>query len=486
MPDATREPVLPESFLTPEVHIAVPSERWATTLHRLREDTTREACAFILTKPSHGVERTTVLLGDVIWPEPGDVDASWGALEISADYITRALERALEDGPHTGIALVHTHPSWTDDPGPVAFSPRDDRYELRLFPTFAVGRPQALHASIVIGDAGNDFDARIWWNDDHGLHTQDVQVLREVGPVVRFHESAHSTWTDHPDPVVMDRSTRALGLKGRRLMQNLRVGIVGLGGTGSIAQLSLATLGVGRIRSFDRDTIEKHNRPRLLGGRRSGVGRPKVHHLAEVARAAATADPFELDPVEDWGTTKASLRALRDCDLILCCVDLYAPRVPLNDLAYSHLIPVVDMGTRIYPFEERIEDILMHAQVWTVGLPCAWCNQTLTALRLRREAQGKQAGIEERAAYGLPVEDHDDVDPSVLPFNLMSVALALLHVFQVVFQMTPRTAHDLRFLLPTWEIDESDLKPRPDCDCQTNVALGEALDIRPVEPQEDK
>jgi hypothetical protein len=38
----------------------------------------------------------------------------------------------------------------------------------------------------------------------------------------------------------------------------------------------------------------------------------------------------------------------------------------------------------------------------------------------------------------------------------------------------------LKFILPEWELDESDRLTRRECDCVTTVGLGDTLPIRPV------
>jgi len=223
----------------------------------------------------------------------------------------------------------------------------------------------------------------------------------------------------------VDRSVRILGREGQRLLQNLRIGVVGTGGTGSIVVTALATMGVGRLRCWDHDRIKKHNRPRLVSTHDSHIGQKKVEALCQEARRLATAKPFTAEAHDAWGTSKEAIVLLRDCDIVFSCVDLFGARVPLNDLAYAHLIPVIDMGTKIYPEGKDIGAILCHAQTLAPGLPCAWCNGTVSTGRLVAEAQGAQAGAEKKAAYGIPFEATDGVEPSVLPFNLASVGLSL-------------------------------------------------------------
>jgi tRNA A37 threonylcarbamoyladenosine dehydratase len=200
----------------------------------------------------------------------------------------------------------------------------------------------------------------------------------------------------------MDRSTRLWGKEGMRRLQNLRAGFVGGGGTGSLSVFATATMGVGHLRIWDKDVARKENRHRTAGITAEHVGTPKVRALKALAQSVATAEPFLVETYEDWATTEEGLRLLKDCDIIFCCVDKFAPRVPLNDLAYAHLIPVFDMASWIHADKnKRIDALMTHAHVWTPGIPCAWCRETLTSYILTREAQGKQQGIEKRIPYGL-------------------------------------------------------------------------------------
>lgn len=471
---------LPSVHRAEEVHLAVERIVWAELSSRLMADAPNEACAFVLARPSVGILRTTVILGAIIWPREGDVEATRQRLEISADYITRAMDAAADAGPLVGLCLVHTHPDTEWGEGIAEFSPRDDWYERRLFPTVVGSRPEALSASLVLNRKG-EIDARIWWRGSKGPATQPAHALRIVGPELTVLETLTSPWTDHADPTIMDRSTRLWGREGRRRLQNLRVGIVGGGGTGSLVTFATATMGVGKLRIWDKDIARKENRHRTAGITQEFVGKPKVQALKALAEALATADPFSVQVYEDWATTELGFRQLKDCDIVFCCVDKFAPRVPLNDLAYAHLIPTVDMASWIHPDRNgKIDALMTHAHVWSPGIPCAWCRETLTSYRLSQEAQGRQQGVEKRIPYGIPLEATDGVEPSVLPLNMLGVSLALMEFMQVALKITVRTPNDLKFILPEWELDESDRPTRRDCDCVTTVGLGDTLPIRPV------
>jgi molybdopterin-synthase adenylyltransferase len=472
---------MPVGRVADEVHIAAERATWDQITIKLRERAPDEGCTFVLTRPSVGNSRMTVIVKEPIWPGPEDVIASPDGLEISADYISRALDAAIDAGPLVGLALFHTHPRSEWGEGTGRFSLRDDWYESRLFPTIARYRRQAFSASIVLGSAG-DLDARIWWCDEKGqMASQPAEAVRVVGPELTVLETPSSTWTDHHDPEVMDRSTRLWGQEGRRRLQNLRAGIAGAGGTGSLTGLGLATMGAGKIRVWDKDVATEQNRHRTAGITQEFVNRPKVEGLKALADSVATAYPFSIETYNAWATTEEGLRQLKDCDVIFCCVDKLAARVPLNDLAYAHLIPIIDIASWIHADKKkRIDALMTHAHVWSPGIPCAWCRETLTSYALTQEAQGVQEGIEKRAPYGIALVDSDGVEPSVLPLNMLGVSLALMEFMQVALRITTRTPHDLKFILPEWELDESDRPAQLDCDCVRSVGSGETLYIAPV------
>lgn len=57
--------------LSDEVHLAADRRIWQQINNGLSAQAPNEACVFVLTRPSIGVTRTTVILGEILWPEPG-------------------------------------------------------------------------------------------------------------------------------------------------------------------------------------------------------------------------------------------------------------------------------------------------------------------------------------------------------------------------------------------------------------------------------
>ena len=63
---------------------------------------------------------------------------------------------------------------------------------------------------------------------------------------------------------IYDRHARLFGNVGQEILASLKVGVIGLGGGGSLLNEWLARLGVGHIVAVDFDKVEVSNLPLLL------------------------------------------------------------------------------------------------------------------------------------------------------------------------------------------------------------------------------
>jgi hypothetical protein len=63
---------------------------------------------------------------------------------------------------------------------------------------------------------------------------------------------------------------------------------------------------------------------------------------------------------------------------------------------------------------------------------------------------------------------------------MLGVSLALMEFMQVGLKITDRTPNDLKFILPEWELDESDRRVRDNCGCVMSLGAADTLRIRPV------
>ena len=102
---------------------------------------------------------------------------------------------------------------------------------------------------------------------------------------------------------VRSSNARSFGDRGQRLLADLKVGVIGAGGTGSLVVEYMARLGVGHLVIIDPERIESSNLPRIVGSRQwdahpqltrevnprwvRGLGLRLATHKVKIAKRAA-------------------------------------------------------------------------------------------------------------------------------------------------------------------------------------------------------
>ena len=95
---------------------------------------------------------------------------------------------------------------------------------------------------------------------------------------------------------------------------------------------------------IDPQPVEATNLNRLVGATPADVGTAKV----EVARRMMhTINPdMDIAAVVGDVVDEEVARLLPAYDFVLLCTDSHASRMVANQIAYQHLVPVIDMGYR--------------------------------------------------------------------------------------------------------------------------------------------
>ncbi len=188
-----------------------------------------------------------------------------------------------------------------------------------------------------------------------------------VGEEIIFGEKVHG---DEIKPIY-DRQIRAFGKDGQNVLNSMCIGIVGLGGTGSVVLQQLAHLGVRDFLLIDPDIIEDTNLNRVVGSVPSDVGKTKVAIAASWAKRINPAIHIET---HHESVLKAEItRLLAKTDLIFCCTDSHGSRAVLNQFAYQYFVPMIDMGVVIITDNFKIKNIAGRVQLLSPGLACMVC-----------------------------------------------------------------------------------------------------------------
>ena len=335
---------------------------------------------------------------------------------LKAEYLLEVANRSRVTG--MAVILIHTHPDYSTHP---IFSATDDDGEAQLAPYLARRGAPVPHAALVIG--ANGCRAR-------RLGSNDEIKVWEVGR----HLALHSPGPDCADLQREDRQVRAFGEPGQRLLKSLRYGVIGAGGTGSLACQQLAHLGAMDVTVIDPDDVETTNLNRLVGSVPGDVGTPKVEVAARMIRAVnpeAHVTELQADIVD---AHVADL--LPTFDFVLLCTDSHASRAVVNQAAHQYLVPVIDMGVSITASDRVITHVTGRIQMIAPGLPCLTCTGALDGNAILRELQTP----EQRAADPY-VQGVHEPQPAVISVNSTVTSLALTMLLGAVTPVPTRPRH---------------------------------------------
>lgn len=366
----------------------------------LLADRSREACAIVFTR-FEPVSTTWVVADVTLAPDAAYERRDAVTAVLSSAFLVEVSNRARAD--RLGVVLAHTHP-WAE--GKPVFSKIDDDGEVALADYFERRAPDGAHLALVLGPDG--CRAR-------RLGAREEVAVWEVGSSLTLHSPLNA----HPAADAgHDRQIRAFGEPGQRLLKSLRVGLVGLGGTGSVVAQQLAHLGVGDFTLIDPDNVELTNLNRLLGAGPTDVGQPKVE---VAARTISAVNPAAMIRLLQRDVVEADVApALIGLDFIFLCTDSHASRAVVNQLAYQHLVPVIDMGVSITVGAQGVTHITGRVQMLSPELPCLVCTEALNSEQIRQEMMTP----EQRAADPYVSGVHEP-QPAVVSINSTMASLAV-------------------------------------------------------------
>lgn len=367
-----------------------------------------EQCAVLLApRLEHG--RHALLVREIILPGDADyTERSPIRAELRPEFVARVTKRAkLAD---VSLVFVHTHPG---DQLP-RFSVSDDEGERELAAFLARRGLKERHAALVLSEGGCCARA---------LASSELIRIVSVGDRLMVEFDPYSKESEVSP--IFDRQVRAFGAQGQQVLHTLRVGIVGLGGTGSIAAQQLTHLGVRDFVLIDPDHIELINLNRVVGAGEADIGRPK----SEVARRhiQAIAPAASVRSVVGDVVHAAVAKELLETDVILCCTDSHGSRSVVQQVVYQYLIPCIDIGSTIAAQNGQVTGVFGRVQLLGPDQPCLWCSGLLNSEEVRRDMMNTF----ERKADPYMQGVHEPA-PSVISLNGTVVSLAVTMLLGIV------------------------------------------------------
>ncbi|MEM2308495.1 MAG: HesA/MoeB/ThiF family protein [Sulfolobales archaeon] len=140
------------------------------------------------------------------------------------------------------------------------------------------------------------------------------------------------------------RQLPLIGIEGQRKLLSSTALVVGAGGLGSPVLLYLTAAGVGRILIVDRGYVDLPDLNRQVLYSEDDVGKAKAEAAAEKLRrlnSSISVAGYRIDV-----TDKLFEELVTSANVVIDCLDNWAARFVLNELAVKHLKPLVHAGVQ--------------------------------------------------------------------------------------------------------------------------------------------
>jgi molybdopterin/thiamine biosynthesis adenylyltransferase len=427
------------------------------TLTNLRESllssAPKEAAALLLAGRAGTGDDTRLLVREqfTVPPEAYQTQEDLRAV-IQPSFIMPILKKARNED--FSLVLTHTHPFAEQ----AHFSIVDDEGEKILMPTLfsrTNGRP---HGALLL--TANDCSARIWIKPD--TEPKNLTSVIEIGRDIKIHN--RNATTSLKEVRRFDRSVRAFGKEGQAILAELSVGIVGLGGMGSVVAEQLAHLGVGKLLLLDPDAIEETNLNRVVGANVNQVGRPKVEVAAKLIQRINP--DAELTPIIGDIILCSDARRLLSCDFLFCCTDSHGSRAVINQIAYQYLIPTIDLGVRVQACDGKIKSMTGRIQMLAPSLPCLVCHNLLDSEEIRRDLLSNEDRTRDPYIVGAI-----EPQPAVISLNATVASLGVTMMLSAIVGLPVPARHQL-VLFDKGVVRAAASDPLPECIvCSLNGAF---------------
>ncbi len=382
-----------------------------------------EKHAFIFGTYVRGDKGITILAQKVVGFNLEDIKVSPTSVRIDRTLVTHLFEKFVVSGADVLISC-HSHPF---DYGNVSFSHIDDENDRNLFEYFNKEikkyKKDALMYTMVFGQ--KSIAARGYENGEFFPVDKIVHLTYPIEYIYPTNAKRASTKIEQ----LYHRQVLAFGDEAQEIFSQLKVSLIGAGGTGSILAEALVRLGVREICIVDHDKIEESNLNRWQGGGYEDIGRYKVDVLQE--RIKRIREDLSITTFTKTLFNKDVIDHIKDSDVIIGAVDSNSARFLLNQISLCYLIPYLDCSSGIIVKDGTIQKLASRNVVVIPGLTeCFDCNDNIfyDKAKVSYEFNNYLKEEAERRKY---IQGADIKSPSVYAINMLTVSTLLLEFMNI-------------------------------------------------------
>jgi len=414
-------------------------------------------------------ERTAHLLARQFIPACGGSDfvpGERGYRALAAQFVAEAAGRCADE--RLAYLAVHNHGGTNS----VQFSNADMASHVRGYPALLdITNGGPVGALVFAQDA---VAGDIW------TASKQRSVLHHAA-IVGLHPrrlySEPFAYTQTIDPMY-DRQVRLFGEAGQKILAELKVGVIGAGGGGSLLLQMLARLGVGHLVAVDPDHVEITNYPRIVGTCQRDIAwgmiaskhrlLRRIGHLlssskVQIARRVAhEANPFvKFEAIYGNVADAPIARHLIDADFLFLATDTMQSRLVFNALVHQYLIPGIQIGAKVQADRATgyIQNVFAVTRLVLPTSGCLLCNGAISSAQLQREALSESEW--QRQRY---IDEEDIPDPSVITLNALSASQAMNDFLFIVTGLLDEVQPEYILMFPRERASEKVLL-RQDSEC---------------------
>lgn len=343
----------------------------------------------------------------------------WDGLTIRSEGYVHALGEAEALG--ATCLWIHTHPGEDSSPRP---SEHDKVVDHEIADLFRLRSGSPYYGALIFSPRSSELTFTGYLQRE-GRKAARIERLWQVGDRWRLTRSFDSALPQLS--AIYDRNVRAFGSGVQQVLGDLRIGIVGCGGTGSAVGEQLVRLGVRHLILIDPDELSESNLTRVYGLAASDVGQPKVKVLAR--HLAGISPKLHCETVQSMVTLEVAARRLIGCDVVFGCTDDNAGRLVLSRLATYLLTPVIDCGVLLSSEANgQLTGIDGRVTVLSPGQACLICRGRIDLARAGAELltpDERMRREDEGYAPALP-----RTEPAVVAFTTLVGATAVSELLE--------------------------------------------------------
>ncbi len=394
-----------------------------------------EKHAFLFGRKVEEDSKEVVLVREVVVFDPEEIETSATSVKVDKDLAYKVFLKFYMS-EYDVMVSCHSHPFETRD---VWFSGIDNSNDRYLFDYFAKEiEPLKKGAKLYTMVFGQETIAARGY-DHKKRRFEPLSRVTVLDAPMRYYTPTNlerpRRWRKEAefDKELFDRQIRAFGSKGQKSAAQLKVALVGVGGTGSILAEGLVRLGFRDFVLVDGDRLEKSNLNRWQGAEPKDVGEYKVDVAKK--RMERMADGVDVHVLRSDLFCRDAIDAIKTCDVLIGAVDDDKARYVLNRVALSYMIPYFDLSSGIVTKDGTIEKVASRNVVVVPGVTeCMVCtDHYLDRSKLAYAFVDENTHRELVRQKYIKGDNVKEPSPAVYGLNMLSASTLMLELMNLLF-----------------------------------------------------